>query len=266
MILGLIFIALSFGNASSASLFQKKIDVAPVQVSDTCKEGWVKGLQERDILFKSVPKNQGMTNDGVYLYVSPDHHTIEKRDLNNFSLIQSAAYRDKIGGLFYDVQTGEILTCSGEYITGGKAFISRINKSDLSIIATIDISDFTNHGVNAIVKLKDRIYVGETAVNHDKKEKSWYVFDTDFNFIDIVFSHISEKGSYDWQDATVYKNQIIATDHNGFVYAFCVLPNGRLSLTGRLGSAGRYPEGITRKNDLFFLWKPGAGIVTTMLK
>ena len=224
------------------------------------------GFKEIETLFTPVARNQGMTNDGKYLYISPDHHTIEKRNINDFTLLKSATYKDKIGGLFYDSERDEILTCSGQYITAGNAFISRINKNDLTKIESIDISAYTRHGVNAIVRLGDKIYIGETAVSHDAEPKSWYAFDLNFNFIGKVFSHTSEKGSYDWQDATVYNGKIYATDHNGFVFAFKILRNGQLSSLGSYDSSRKYPEGITRTNNLFLFWKVKEGIVSAKLK
>lgn len=224
------------------------------------------GLTEIKTVFEPVPKNQGITNDGVYYYVSPDHHTIEKRKMSNFDLIKSATYPDKIGGLFFDYDADEILTCSGQYETGGDAFVSRINKNTLQITETIDISKHTRHGVNAIVRLGNKYYVGETAVGDDAEPKSWFSFDQHFDFIETVYSHQSQKGSYDWQDATVYNGKIIATDHNGFVFAFCVLPNGQLSALGKYDSSGRYYEGITIKENRFYIWKSKVGIISATLK
>lgn len=224
------------------------------------------GLTEVGTLFSPVPINQGMTHDGKYLYVLPDHHTIEKRDIRSFALLASATHKDKIGGLFYDAKRDEILTCSGQYITGGKAFISRINKNDLTRIEHIDISQYTRHGVNAIVRIGNDIYVGETAVGHDSLEKSWYRFDKDFNFKGEVYSHATEKGSFDWQDATVYKHVIYATDHNGFVHALRISKNGTLISLGVYDSSRKYAEGITQKKGTFLIWKNKTGIVSATLK
>lgn len=224
------------------------------------------GLEEIETVFSPVPKNQGITTDGGYLYFSPDHHTIEKRKSSDFELILSATYPDKIGGLFYDSASDEVLTCSGQYKTGGDAFITRINKNTLSIIETIDISEYTRHGVNAIVRLGDKFYVGETAVRDEAEPKSWYTFDLDFNFIESVYSHSTTAGSYDWQDATVYKDLIYATDHNGFIFAFSVLPSGQLSPVGVHDSSGKYFEGITNVNGLFYIWKHGTGVISAKLK
>ncbi len=63
--------------------------------SDTCKKDLFKGLQEKNIVFKNINKNQGITNDGSYIYISPNHSTIEKRDIKSFELIKSAVYPDK---------------------------------------------------------------------------------------------------------------------------------------------------------------------------
>lgn len=224
------------------------------------------GFVETETLFTPVPINQGITNDGRFLYVSPDHHTIEKRDIRTFALMESATHKDKIGGLYYDAKRDEILTCSGQYITGGKAFISRINKNNLSQIEHIDISAYTHHGVNAIVRTGNNIYVGETAVGHDSLKKSWYRFDQDFNFKGTVYSHTTEKGSYDWQDATVYKGIIYATDHNGFVHAFSILKDGQLVSLGSHDSLRKYAEGITQKNGVFTIWKKKTGFVSAKLK
>lgn len=234
--------------------------------SDICDDNSFKGFNEIMLQFDPVPKNQGITNDGTYLYTSPDHHTIEKRKMGNYELIKSASYPDKIGGLFYDSELDEILTCSGEYETGGDAFISRINKNSLEMIETIDISEHTRHGVNAIVRLGNTYYVGETAVNDDAEPKSWFSFDNNFNFIETVFSHASKKGSYDWQDATVYNDKIVATDHNGFVFVFCVQPDGRLTSAGQYDSSGKYYEGITSMGDAFYIWKSNDGIIKATIK
>lgn len=231
-----------------------------------CDDKSFVGLAEIETIYEPVPKNQGITNDGKYLYISPDHHTIEKRNLIDFELIESATYPDKIGGLFYDSESDEILTCSGQYKTDGDAFITRINKNTLSIIETIDISKYTNHGVNAIVRLGNKFYVGETAVSDEEKPKSWYSFDLDFNFIESVYSHATTAGSYDWQDATVYDDLIVATDHNGVVFAFCVLSNGQLSPIGKYDSSRKYYEGITRLEKLFLIWNQKVGIVSARLK
>lgn len=224
------------------------------------------GLAETGTFFSPVPRNQGFTHDGKYWYISPDHSTIEKRRLDDFELIESATHPDKIGGLFYDPIRDEILTCSGEYKWGGKAFISRINKDNLEEIEHIDISAHTKQGVNAIVRLGDKIYVGETAVGSSNKPKSWYEFDMDFNFVDTVYTHITNKGEYDWQDATVIGETIYATDHEGFVYAFHVARDGKLISSDRYDSSGGYMEGITQKNNQFYIWKKGTGIVTAELK
>lgn len=229
-------------------------------------DGSFGGLEEIEAIFTPVPKNQGITNDGKFLYISPDHHTIEKRSLSDFKLISSATYPDKIGGLFYDSESDEVLTCSGQYKTGGDAFISRINKNTLQLTETIDISKYTNHGVNAIVRLGDKFYVGETAVRDEAEPKSWYSFDLAFNYIEPVFSHSTSAGSYDWQDATVFEDLIYATDHNGFVFVFSVLPNGQLSPLGIHDSSGKYFEGITSVDNLFLIWKHKVGIVTAKLK
>ena len=264
----LYWIIVPFGLLLFLSLTEKKNwhnDAQPGYTKDDVKDTF-NGFKEIETLFTPVPHNQGMTNDGKYLYISPDHHTIEKRNINDFTLLQSANHKDKIGGLFYDSERDEILTCSGQYITGGNAFISRINKNDLTKIETIDISAYTQNGVNAIVRLGDKIYVGETAVASDAKPKSWYVFDSDFNFIEKVFTHISDKGSYDWQDATVYNGKIYATDHNGFVFAFRISENGQLSSLGYYDSFRKYPEGIMNKDSLFLFWKVKEGIVSAKLK
>jgi hypothetical protein len=224
------------------------------------------GFVETETLFTPVPTNQGITNDGRFLYISPDHHTIEKRDIRTFALLESATHKNRIGGLYYDAKRDEILTCSGEYITGGKAFISRINKNNLSQIEHIDISKYTHHGINAIVRTGNNIYVGETAVGHDSLKKSWYRFDQNFNFKGTVYSHTGEKGSYDWQDATVYKGIIYATDHNGFVHAFSILKDGQLVSLGSHDSLRKYAEGITQKNGVFTIWKKKTGIVSAKLK
>ena len=216
-------------------------------------------------LFAPVPINQGIATDGQYLYVSPDHNTIEKRDIRDFKLLKSATYPDKIGGLFYDSITGEILTGSGQYVTGGGAFISRIDRNDLRMIETIDISRYTEQGVNAVVRVGDRIYVGETAVASDAKPKSWYLFSSDFKFIGKAYSHASDKGRYNWQDATLYNGKIYATDHKGFVFAFKILSNGKLRSLGSYNSMGKFPEGITNLGGRFFMWKAKKGIVSAAL-
>ncbi len=256
-----LFLSLSWSE------FEEQINYGNISGTlELCGGGSFDGLQEVETIFAPVPINQGITNDGKYLYISPDHHTIEKRNISDFELIESATYPDKIGGLFYDSESDEILTCSGEYKTDGDAFISRINKNTLSIIETIDISKYTRHGVNAIVRLRDKIYVGETAVRDEAEPKSWYSFDLNFNFIESVYSHSTTAGSYDWQDATVYNGQIYATDHNGFVYAFCVLPNGQLSPIGNHDSSGKYFEGITNVDGLFLIWKHKDGIISAKFK
>lgn len=224
------------------------------------------GLEETGTFFSPVPRNQGFTHDGKFWYISPDHSTIEKRRLDDFELIESVTHPDKIGGLFYDPIRDEILTCSGEYQWGGKAFISRINKDNLEKIEHIDISAHTKQGVNAIVRLGNKIYVGETAVGSSNKPKSWYEFDTDFNFVDTVYTHITDKGEYDWQDATVIGKTIYATDHEGFVYAFRAGRNGKLTSSDRYDSSRKYAEGITRIDNRFYIWKKGTGIVTAELK
>lgn len=234
--------------------------------NELCNSDSFKGLSELSVFVEPVPKNQGITNDGKYLYVSPDHHTIEKRNISDFKLIASATYPDKIGGLFYDSVRDEILTCSGQYTTGGAAFINRIDKNTLSEIASINISKHTKHGVNAIVRIGNKIYVGETAVNYDTEPKHWYSFDLDFNFIESVFSHPSSRGSYDWQDATMFDGKIFATDHNGVVYAFCILADGQLSIIGNHDSSGNYFEGITHVDELFLIWNHEVGFVTAKLK
>lgn len=225
-----------------------------------------KGFKEINLLFDSVRINQGITTDGEFLYVSPDHSTLEKRDIKTYRLIASVKHPQKVGGLFYDAENKEILTCSGEYITGGKAFISRIKISDISQIENIDISQYTSHGVNAIVKIGDKIFVGETAVSHDSLSKSWYVFDKDFHYKKKVYSHTSNKGRFDWQDATVYRNIIYATDHRGYVCAFKILKNDKMRMIGTYDSSEKYMEGITQKDGLFMIWKRKIGIVAATLE
>lgn len=223
-------------------------------------------LKEVRTLYAPVLHNQGIATDGKYIYVSPDHNTIEKRNIRDFKLVKSATYPNKIGGLFYDSIAGEILTGSGQYVTGGDAFISRIDPDDLRMIKTVDISRYTEQGINAIVRVGNRIYVGETAVASDAKPKSWYLFSSDFKFIGKVYSHASDKGRYNWQDATVYKGRIYATDHKGFVFAFKILPDGKLLSLGSYNSLGQYPEGIAYAGGRFLLWKAKQGIVQAQLQ
>ncbi|MCB0688890.1 MAG: hypothetical protein KDC53_20270, partial [Saprospiraceae bacterium] len=204
-----VIIALCFFSSLSLSeLYAQNSSDNQLLNRQLCEDVSFKGLKEIAVIYQPVPSNQGITNDGVYLYVSPNHSTIEKRKISNYELIKSAQYPDLIGGLFYDPERDEILTCSGEYETGGDAFISRINKNTLAKIETINISEYTEHGVNAIVRFEDKIYVSETAVNDDMEPKSWHSFDSDFNFIESVFSHVTTSGSFDWQDATVYDGRI----------------------------------------------------------
>jgi hypothetical protein len=212
-------------------------------------------------LFLTVTTNQGLTNNGEYYYAAPDHSTIQKRSLVDYSLISSNTITDKIGGLFYDSVRDEILTCSGVYQTGGSAYITRINKTTLAEIATIDISAYTGHGVNAIVRLNNKIYVGETAVGYDTNPKKWFSFDSDFNYIGEVYSHATNGGLYDWQDATVYDGVIYATDHDGYIYGFAIDADGNFVNTGVYNSSGKYYEGITVVGTKFIIWSSDQKIV-----
>jgi hypothetical protein len=204
--------------------------------------------------------NQGLTNDETYYYVSNTHSDIEKRKKNDHSITLTNRLKDKYGGLFFDKETNEILTAAGVYKLPYKAYVNKLNKNDLSSTHEVDLSAYFNHGINAIVKLNGIIYIGETAVEYDSLPKKWVSFDSNFNYIQDVYSSTSYKGINDWQDATVHNNKIYATDHYGFINIFTIKKDGKFNLESIYNSNKNYHQGITFSNGIFKLHKSNYGV------
>jgi hypothetical protein len=204
--------------------------------------------------------NQGLTNDGTHYYVSKTHSDIEKRKIIDHSITLTNNLKDKYGGIFFDKETNEILTAAGVYKWPYKAYVNKLNKNDLSSTLEIDLSAYFNHGINAIVKLNGIIYIGETAVEYDSLPKKWASFDSNFNYIQDVYSSTSEKGINDWQDATIHNNKIYATDHYGFINIFTIKKDGKFNLESIYNSNKNYHQGITFSNGIFKLHKSNDGV------
>lgn len=204
--------------------------------------------------------NQGLTNDGVHYYVSNTHSYIEKRRISDHKIVLTNFFSDKYGGMFYDVDNNEILTAAGVYKWPYKAYVNRINPIDLSSIEEIDLSEHFKHSINAIFKINNIIYIGETAVGFDSYPKKWVAFDSDFNYIKDVYSSISNNGINDWQDATVYNGRIYTTDHNGFINVFKINDDGLFKLISIYDSNSYNHQGISHINGNFKLHKNNDGI------
>lgn len=191
--------------------------------------------------------SQGLTTDGQY-YFHSGAHFIEKRAISDPSTIvqtkanPAAGY--KIGGLFYDAKDNVILVMGGTYEAPYETHFFRINPADLSDIMTVDVTPYSDWGCNAICRLNDFIYVGETAAAENGLKRILQ-FDVNMNFIQYAFAEFSNDGANDYQDMEVVNGLIYCTDHTGHVCIFKPKPDGRLDRIGRVETPYSY-EGICK--------------------